>query len=224
VVVNAGAPVTMPWADDVAAVLQLWFPGMEGGNALADVLFGDVDPSGRLPTTFPYRLEDTPAYANYPGKDGVVRYEEGLLVGYRYYDKVGVEPRFCFGHGLSYTRFEYGQLRVESGADGHVLASLEVTNVGPRSGREVVPVYVRDPAGGPDRPEKQLREFTKLDLHPGESKAVMFDLPPRAFAHWDSARNTWAVEPGERELLIGSSSRDIRLVHSIGVAGIDHVK
>jgi beta-glucosidase len=148
----------------------------------------------------------------------VARYAEGLLVGYCHYDKVGVEPRFCFGHGLSYTRFEYGPLRVQSEADGHVSVRTEVTNIGSRRGREVVQLYVRDLTSAPDRPDKQLRDFAKLDLQPGQSESVTFDLPPRAFAHWDKVRHTWAVEPGEREILIGSSSRDIRLVHTIRIS------
>src|SRR5262249_22041684 len=133
VVVNAGAPVTMDWADAADAVLQIWFPGMEGGSAVADVLFGDVNPSGRLPTTFPMRLSDSPAYGYYPGENGVVRYGEGLLVGYRYYDKRGVAPRFCFGHGLSYTRFAYSDLRA-AGHDAGIRIEVDVTNVGERAG------------------------------------------------------------------------------------------
>jgi beta-glucosidase len=219
VVVNAGAPVRMPWADEVAAVLQLWFPGMEGGNALADVLFGDLDASGRLPTSFPRRLEDSPAYPNYPGQDGVVRYQEGLLVGYRHYDRVGIEPRFCFGHGLSYTRFEYSNLRVRAGDDRHVHVDVDIANVGERRGYEVAQVYVRDPASSADRPDKELREFAKLELEPGQTRTLSFDLPPRAFAHWDPHRKAWLVEPGEREVVVGSSSRDLRQSARLNLAG-----
>jgi beta-glucosidase len=219
VIVNAGAPVSMPWADEIAALLQLWFPGMEGGNALADVLFGDVDPSGRLPTTFPRRLDDSPAYAYYPGQDGVVRYQEGLLVGYRHYDKAGVEPRFCFGHGLSYTRFEYSNLRVQARDEQHVQVDVGVSNVGARRGVEVVQVYVRDPASSGDRPDKELREFAKLELEPGQTQTVSFDLPPRAFAHWDAHRKAWLVEPGEREIVVGSSSRDLHQSARVHLAG-----
>jgi beta-glucosidase len=182
---------------------------MEGGHALADVLFGDVDPSGRLPTTFPRRLEDSPAYANYPGQDGVVRYDEGMFVGYRHYDRHDVEPRFCFGHGLSYTRFAYTNLRVESQAD-HVRAVVDLTNVGPRAGRDVVQVYVRDVNAPADQPQKELRDFAKVDLQPGETRSVTFDLPPRAFAHWNTERGEWQVTTAEREILVGASSRDIR--------------
>jgi beta-glucosidase len=219
VMVNAGAPVSMPWADEVAAVLQAWFPGMEGGNALADVLFGDADPSGRLPTTFPRRLEDSPAYAYYPGQDGVARYQEGLLVGYRHYDKVGTEPRFCFGYGLSYTRFEYSNLRVQTRDDQHVHVDVDLANVGKRRGYEVAQVYVRDTTSSGDRPEKELREFAKLELEPGQRRTVSFDLPPRAFAHWDAQRKAWLVEPGEREVVVGSSSRDLRQSARVHLAG-----
>jgi beta-glucosidase len=219
VIANAGAPVSMPWADDVAAVLQLWFPGMEGGNALADVLFGDADPSGRLPTTFPRRIEDSPAYANYPGQDGVVGYREGLLVGYRHYDRAGIEPRFCFGHGLSYTRFAYANLQLQPRDDQHVHVAVDVTNVGERRGSEVVQVYVRHPGASRDRPDKELREFAKLQLEPGQTRSVSFDLPPCAFAHWDPHRKAWLAEPGEREILVGSSSRDLRQSARVHVAG-----
>jgi len=218
VVLNAGAPVAMPWADEVAAIVQLWFPGMEGGNALADVLFGDVDPAGRLPTTFPCRLEDSPAYPYYPGQDGVVRYQEGLLVGYRYYDRAAVEPRFCFGHGLSYTRFAYANVAVAA-ADATTRVAVDVTNVGDRRGREVVQVYVRDPAAGEDRPDRELREFATIELDVGQTRRVTFDLPARAFAGWDTQQKAWVVEPGAREILIGSSSRDIRQVARIIVSG-----
>ena len=210
VVVNAGAPVTMDWAEQAAAVVQLWFPGMEGGNALADMLFGDLNPSGRLPTTIPRRLEDSPAFPFYPGENGVARYGEGLLLGYRHYDRRGVEPRFCFGHGLSYTSFEYRDLRIEASGDD-VRVTLEVTNTGERAGAEVVQVYVRDPAAKDDEPEKQLRQFARVDLKPAETREIAMDLPPRAFAHWDIDHNAWSITPGQREILVGASSRDIRL-------------
>jgi beta-glucosidase len=210
VVVNAGAPVSMDWADDAAAILQVWFPGMEGGNAVADILFGDVNPSGRLPTTFPRRLEDSPAFPFYPGENGVVRYGEGLLIGYRHYDKHNVEPRFCFGHGLSYTRFDYADLRLEPGVDG-VRLTVDVTNTGDRAGADVVQVYVRDVDAAEDEPEKQLCQFARVELQPGNTESVKLELPRRAFAHWDVAAHGWRVKPGEREILVGASSRDIRL-------------
>jgi beta-glucosidase len=149
----------------------------------------------------------------------VVRYDEGLLVGYRHYDKASVEPRFCFGHGLSYTRFDYGEMRVSAQDNAHVHVTLDVTNAGARRGREVVQLYVGDPHSAADRPDKQLRDFAKLELEPGQTQTVTFDLPPRAFAHWEPERQAWIVAPGKREIQVGSSSRDIRQGGSVSVVG-----
>jgi beta-glucosidase len=193
----------MDWLDEVAAVVQLWYAGQEAGNALADVLFGDVDAAGRLPTTFPRRLEDTPAHPTYPGHDGRAPYSEGLLVGYRHYDSYDIEPLFPFGHGLSYTEFAYGDVTIDGSA-----VSVEVTNIGPRAGREVVQVYLHA-VGDVARPEKELKEFQAIDLSPGDSATVRFELPDRAFAHWDPAHHQWVVEPGDYEVRVGSSSREI---------------
>jgi beta-glucosidase len=215
VAVNAGSPVTMDWSDDVPAVLQLCFPGQECGTALADVLFGDVDASGRLPTTFPRRLEDTPAHANYPGSRGTVQYAERLLVGYRHYDRRQIEPRWAFGHGLSYTTFGYGALHADIRGASVELA-IDVTNTGSRLGSEVVQVYVHDVEASVDQPDRQLAEFSKVRLAPAETQTVRFTLPRRAFAYWDVASHDWKVEPGAFEVLVGSSSRAIRaraLVH-----------
>ncbi|HEY8547372.1 MAG TPA: glycoside hydrolase family 3 C-terminal domain-containing protein [Acidimicrobiales bacterium] len=204
VVLNTGSPVTMDWLDEVPAVVQLWYTGQELGDALADVLFGDVDASGRLPTTFPRRIEDTPAFPTYPGTDGRAPYGEGLFVGYRHYDSRGVEPLFPFGHGLSYTRFAYGDLVVE-GRDVRVT----VTNVGERPGREVVQLYLHHRGSADGRPEQELKDFQAVDLAPGEAAEVAFSLPDRAFARWDLARHGWTVEKGEWEVRVGSSSRAI---------------
>ena len=162
------------------------FPGQECGAALAQVLFGDVDASGRLPTTFARRLEDTPALANYPGNDGQVHYAEGLFVGYRHYDRHHVEPRFCFGHGLSYTSFDYANLAV-SGAT----VSVDLTNTGPRPGSEVVQVYVHDVSASVERPEQELAQFAKVHLAPGETRRVELVLDERAFSFWDVERHDW---------------------------------
>ena len=205
VLLNTGSPVTMDWYDDVAAVAQVWYGGQEMGTAIAEVLFGDVDACGRLPTTFPERLEDTPAFPTYPGADGRASYSEGHLVGYRHYDTNGVEPLFCFGHGLSYTHFAYGEAVAVSGR----AVQVEVTNVGERAGREVVQLYVRAVAGAVQRPEQELKDFVALDLAPGESQVVEFELTDAAVAVWDVAARAWSVEPGDYELRIGSSSRDI---------------
>jgi beta-glucosidase len=213
VVVNAGSPVEMDWADAVPAALVAWFGGQEAGNALSDVLFGRVNPSGRLPTTFPVRLEDNPAYLNYPGENGQVVYGEGIFVGYRYYEKKRVSPRFPFGHGLSYTRFEYGNLRLSTDSlkpGGKLTVSLDVTNTGSRAGQEVVQLYVRDPQARLARPEKELKAFAKVDLQPGQKTSVSFDLGQRALAYYDEAKAAWVAEAGEFEVLLGASSQDIR--------------
>ncbi len=205
VIVNAASPVHMPWRADVAAILQAWFPGEEWGNALADVLSGDVSPSGKLPTTFPRRIEDTPAFTTYPGERGEVRYGEGVFVGYRWYDARDIEPRFPFGHGLSYTTFELG----DPAWDGSSVR-LRVTNTGTRRGAEVVQCYVHDVESSVARPPQELKAFGKVQLDPGESQEVALALDDRAFAFWDVAAHGWTVEPGEFELRIGTSSRDIR--------------
>jgi beta-glucosidase len=213
VVVNAGSPVTMPWADDVAAILQLWYPGQEGGDALADVLFGDAEPGGRLPDSFPVRVEDNPADLTYPGEAGAVSYGEGVFAGYRGFERRRVAPRFPFGHGLSYTLFAYGDVSVDRESFGpgeDVTVTVAVRNVGDRSGCEVVQVYVRDVESSLLRPEKELKGFAKVELGPGEQRMVRIVLPHRAFAAWDPALKGWVAEPGEFEILVGASSVDLR--------------
>jgi beta-glucosidase len=212
VVLNAASPIATEWADDAAALLQVWFAGEELGRGLADVLFGDESPSGRLPTTIPYRLEDTPAFDFYPGHDGKVEYGEGLLMGYRWYDARGVAPRYPFGFGLSYTTFELGPVEVSSTtfADGDTIdVTVPVTNTGTRRAAEVVQCYVHDVAAAVERPEQELKAFAKVLLEPGETQSVTLTLGRRAFAYWDPVAKDWQVEPGEFELRIGSSSRDI---------------
>ncbi|NLG85286.1 MAG: hypothetical protein GX493_11930 [Firmicutes bacterium] len=211
VVVNAGAPVTMPWIEQVPAVLYALYPGQEGGRAIARILLGEVNPSGRLPVTFPRRLEDTPAFLDCLG--GLeVRYGEGIFVGYRYYDRRDIVPLFPFGHGLSYTTFAYDELSAPRQAriGETVRLSVRVTNTGPRAGKEVVQVYGHDVESSLPRPPKELKAFAKVALAPGESKTVEFALDERAFAFYHPHRGGWTVEPGEFELLVGSSSRDIR--------------
>jgi beta-glucosidase len=197
----------MPWAHDVAAIVHAWYPGQECGNAIADVLFGKVNPCGKLPTTIPKRYEDNPAFENYPGADNEVHYEEGVFVGYRHYDENDIEPLYPFGHGLSYTTFDYGELRVDG-----LTASIEITNTGSVAGKEVVQLYVADLASSVSRPPKELKAFAKISLEPGETKEVAFTLDARAFSFWE---DDWVLEPGEFELLCGSSSRDIRARASI---------
>ena len=214
VVLNVGSPVEMPWLDKVRAVLQLWYNSQEQGNALADVLFGDVNPSGKLPTTFPVRLQDNPAFINYPGENGKVRYGEGIFVGYRYYDKKQIEPLFPFGHGLSYTTFKYSNLRLSAKAltpNELLKVRVDVTNAGKVAGKEVVQLYVRDVKASVARPEKELKAFAKVELAPKQTKTVTLTLDREAFWYFDVTRNTWVTEPGDFEILVGASSRDIHL-------------
>jgi len=204
VIVNAASPVEMPWADDVAAIMQVWFPGEEWGNALADVVSGDISPSGKLPTTVPFRLEDTPAFTNYPGERGRVRYGEGIFVGYRWYDTRRIEPRFCFGHGLSYTTFALDPPTWDGSR-----VRLRMTNTGDVRGAETVQCYVHDREASVARPAQELKAFAKVWLDPGESREVELPLDDRAFAFWDVDARAWTVEPGAFELRIGTSSRAI---------------
>lgn len=216
VVLLGGGPVEMgSWLAQIPAVLQIWYPGMESGNALAAVLFGDVNPSGKLSCTFPKRLEDSPAHAlgAYPGKDGTVRYEEGLLVGYRWFDTRRVEPLFPFGFGLSYTRFEYSDLKLVPAKDAKavVLAEFEVKNIGARDGAEVAQLYVQDLQPRLPRPLKELKGFRKIFLKAGEKQTVSIPLERSAFAFYDPQKQGWAADKGNFSILVGSSSRDIRL-------------
>lgn len=217
VVLQTGSPIEMPWLDKPAAVLQAWFPGQECGNAIADVLFGNVDASGRLPQTFPARLEDNPTYINYPGENGKVVYGEGIFVGYRYYDKKDVTPLFPFGYGLSYTTFEYSNLRLSAGhiaPDDTLDVSIDVRNTGARRGSEVVQLYVRDEQSSLVRPPKELKGFAKVTLEPGESRTVTLSLNRRSLAYWDDLTHRWVAEAGDFTVLVGSSSADIRLTGS----------
>ena len=214
VILNTGSPIAMPWLDQVAAVVQAWYPGQECGHAMADVLFGDVNPSGKLSQTFPARLEDNPAYINYPGENGQVQYGEGIFVGYRYYEKKKITPLLPFGFGLSYTTFSYDALSLsaqEIGPDDTLHVSVNVTNTGSRAGQEVVQLYIRDKAASVQRPEKELKAFAKVALAVGESRSVTLTITPDALAYYDTLTHGWVAEPGEFEVLVGSSSRDIYL-------------
>jgi beta-glucosidase len=216
VVVNAGSPVAMPWADDVGAIVMLWYPGEEGAPALARILTGAAEPGGRLPITFPRRLEDSAADGWYPGSEGKVIYGEGTLVGYRHVDALDIEPAFCFGHGLSYTTFAYGGPEVV--VEGRrATVTVEVTNTGGRRGSEVVQLYVRDVEASVPRAPRELKGFAKVSLDPGESSSVELSLDERSFAFWDVAAHEWVVEPGTFEIAIGRSSRDIRQVVRIEI-------
>ena len=179
------------------------------GNAIADVLFGDANPSGKLPITLLKEWKDSPAYGRYPGQNGEVQYAEGLYVGYRHFDKHDIEPQFPFGHGLSYTTFEYGDLKIVPGEP--VQISLNVRNRGAREGAEVVQLYVRDVQSSVDRPVKELKAFRRVVLKPGETQTISFALDKSALAFYDVTRKDWVAEPGTFEVLVGASSRDIRL-------------
>ena len=217
---NGSAVACASWLGDVAAVLEAWYAGQATGGAIADILFGDVDPSGRLAETFPVRLEDTPAYLDFPGDRDTVRYSEGNFIGYRWYDARRIPVTFPFGHGLSYTTFEYGPAELSSSsidAGQPVTVRVRVGNRGDRAGREVVQVYVRDVAASVQRPDKELAGFAKVSLEPGETREVAIVLDPGAFSFWDPDLSRWVIEPGRFDVLVGSSSADIHTTASIVV-------
>ena len=217
VMLNTGSPITMPWLEKVAAVVQAWYPGQECGNAIADVLFGEINPSGKLPQTIPVRLLDNPAYLNFPGENGKVYYGEGLFIGYRYYDKKEIVPLFPFGFGLSYTTFSYSplQLSTEQIGPGDTLqVSVAIMNTGERAGKEVVQLYIRDEQARLQRPEKELKAFAKVSLKPGERKTVTLSVGRDELAYYDDLAREWVAEAGVFEVLVGASSRDIRATAS----------
>jgi beta-glucosidase len=219
VVVNAGAPVLTPWRDDVPATLLVWFPGQECGNALADVLLGDAEPGGRLPTTWPAG-EDDPLPTTRP-TGGVLEYAEGLHIGHRAYDRAGVRPAFAFGHGLGYTTWEARALQAPAtvtAGEGAVVRVL-VRNAGARAGRAVVQVYLSRPDGDVERPARWLAGFAGVEAAAGEEREVEVAIAGRAFAHWDVERGAWAVEPGAFALEAGWSSAepDLRLRATVEV-------
>lgn len=214
VLLNGGPIDVSAWAGQAKGIVEAWYPGMEGGNALAHVLLGDVNPSGKLPMTFPVKLEDSPAhklgeYPSTPGNPLKQTYKEDIFVGYRYFDTYNVAPQFAFGHGLSYTSFDYGKLTVKPGKQSATV-SLTVRNSGKVAGAEVVQLYVHDEKASVKRPEKELKAFEKVFLKPGESKTLTMNLGADAFSFYDEAKKQWVLEPGSFKVLVGSSSRDIR--------------
>lgn len=214
VVLVTGGPVDMtPWIKDVKGIVSAWYGGMEGGNALAEVIFGKVNPSGKLTVTFPKVLEDSPAHklGDYPGKDKVAVYREDIFVGYRYFDTYKVDPQFAFGHGLSYTTFEYKNLKLEKASNGEVNATFSITNTGKVFGGEVAQVYVRKNKSQIKRADKELKGFQKVFLQPGESKTVTVKLTPDAFQYFDEKQNSWATEKGDYSILVGGASNAIRI-------------
>ncbi|MBL0344277.1 glycoside hydrolase family 3 C-terminal domain-containing protein [Candidatus Villigracilis affinis] len=214
VVLNNGAPVAMnEWIDDVAAVLEGWMMGQAGGIAIADVLSGKVNPSGKLAETFPLKLSDTPSHINWPGGAGAVSYGEGLFIGYRYYDAKEMPVLFPFGHGLSYTTFAYSNAKASAktfkDTDG-LTVTVDVTNTGEFTGKEIVQVYVHDHKSGLVRPQKELKGFAKVELKPGETKSVSVKLDFRAFAYYHPEYKQWITEDGDFDILIAASAADIR--------------
>jgi len=216
VVLNTGGPVLTPWAGQVKGIVEAWYPGQEAGNALARVLYGDVDPGGRLPVTFPVAENDAPAAGNpaqYPGVDKTITFSEGVMVGYRHYDAKGIKPQFPFGHGLSYTTFSYSGLKATTKA-----VQVTVTNTGARAGVAVPQLYIGMPSAGVDvpQPPKQLKGYTKVTLAPGRSTTVTFPLTSRSFAYWNEEAKAWKVADGCYTVMVGSSSRGITQKGTLG--------
>lgn len=227
VVLHNGSPVEMPWISKVKGVVEAYLGGQAVGGAEYDILFGKVNPSAKLAETFPLRLEDNPSYLFFPGEGDVVNYQEGIFVGYRYYDKKNMEVLFPFGYGLSYTTYEYSNLKLDKKTmrDTETLTmSVDVTNTGSMAGKEIIQVYVADEESSVIRPKKELREFAKVSLQPGETKTVTFTLGKRAFAYYNTEINDWFVESGNFEIMIGASSRDIRLQDTVWVEGTTKLK
>jgi beta-glucosidase len=223
VVLHKGSVVNMSgWNDKVRAIIDVGLGGEGVGSATADVLFGTVNPSGHLAETVPRRLQDTPAYLNYPGSQNRVVYHESIWVGYRYYDKREMEVQYPFGYGLSYTEFDFGKVQLDTRdvvAGSSVTGSVLVTNVGQRAGKAVVQIYVHDVESSAPRPENELKAFEKVALEPGETGLVRFTLPPDAFSFWDEARSRWTTENGEFQVRAAASSRDIRSSTTLVVRG-----
>ena len=220
----SGTGVAMPWSDKVDAIFQAWYLGNETGNALASILTGDTNPSGKLPYTYYASLDQCGAHklGEYPGHPGIdelgnevmdIPYNEGIFVGYRFIDKNKLKPKFPFGHGLSYTKFEYGKATIdktEGPAEGKFTVTIPVTNTGDREGKEVVQLYISDLKSSVERPVKELKGFKKVSLAPGETKEISFEIDKDAMCFFDADAHKWVYEPGMFEVLIGSSSSDIR--------------
>jgi beta-glucosidase len=229
VLANGGAVTTAPWQHHAGAILEGWLGGQAGGGAVVDMLVGDVNPSGRLAETIPVRLADTPAFPTFPGRDSEVVYGEGVFVGYRHYDLVDRPVSFPFGHGLSYTTFDYSDLVVdvvddpEPAADWRgavrMTARVRVTNTGERAGKDVVQLYLGAPDGPAPRTVRELRGFVKVALAPGESTTASFTLTERDLSQWSTRAHDWVVEPGRFEVSVGASSRDIRWRAEAVIAG-----
>ncbi|MCD7826063.1 MAG: glycoside hydrolase family 3 C-terminal domain-containing protein [Clostridiaceae bacterium] len=232
VVLHNGSPICMPWLSKVSAVLEMYLAGQASGSAAADLLTGRVNPSGKLAETFPLRSEDNPSYLNFPGNRNEVAYSEGIFIGYRYYDKRRMNVLFPFGYGLSYTTFSYDRLEIRVNGKkaensskitcqetDEIIVSADITNTGKTAGKEIVQLYVKNYIGQENRPEKELKGFTKVNLQPGETKRVSFTLDQRSFAYYNEAAGDWFVESGCYTVCIGASSRDIRLKAPLDMKG-----
>lgn len=221
VVLSNGGVVALPFADRVPAIVETWLLGQAGGGAVADVLYGAVNPSGKLAETVPVRLEDNPSFGNFPGEFGHVRYGEGLLVGYRWYDAKGLEVTYPFGHGLSYTTFEYGAASASVAADGDIVVRVDLINTGDRDGREVVQVYVAPAQSIVQRAPRELKAFSSVALAAGETRTIELVVRREDLAYWDVRVDHWVVEGGEYAVEVAASSRDIRSSVTVEVAGDD---
>lgn len=220
VVLFNGAPVEMPWINKVKGLFECYLGGQAVGGAIADLLFGKANPSGKLAETFPKKLAHNPSHPYFPGEDDMVEYREGIFIGYRYYDKKEIEPLFPFGFGLSYTKFEYSDLKIDKKQakdTDTITVSVKVKNVGNMAGKEIVQLYVRDVESSVVRPEKELKGFKKVELNPGEEKTVTFVLDKRSFAYYSTDIKDWYVESGDFEILIGKSSKEIVLKDTVNV-------
>jgi beta-glucosidase len=220
VVLHNGSPVSMPWKDKAAAILEMYLGGEDIGTAVIALLYGDANPCGKLAETFPLKLSDNPSFFNFPGENGRVEYREGVFVGYRYYDKKEMDVLFPFGYGLSYTTFEYSDLTLDKAqmTDAETLTvSCKITNTGERAGKEIVQLYVRNHEGAIIRPIRELRDFAKVELAPGETKTVRFTLGKQAFSYYEPKIKDWRVETGTYTVEVAASSRDIRLNDTVEV-------
>lgn len=230
VVLHSGSPIAMPWLDKVAGVLQMYLAGQASGGAAVNLLFGDATPCGKLAETFPLHLEDNPSHLNFPGNREKVCYQEGVFIGYRYYDKKKMDVLFPFGYGLSYTDFTYSNMKVTVNGKNatdvdviketdEIVVSADITNTGNCDGAEIVQLYIKNPVVYEIRPEKELRDFAKVFLKAGETKTVTFTLNARAFSYYETRIHDWYAESGDYEILLASSSRDIRLQDTVSITG-----
>ena len=217
IVLNTGSPVDMPWVNKAKSILQSWYAGQEYGDALFEILTGLVNPSGKLPTTFPKRIEDTPAYSCYPGENLQMSYDEKLLIGYKWYDRKKIEPLFHFGHGLSYTNFEYSNLRISNSHQNDFICSFDIENIGDVSGFEISQCYISFMNCDEDEPIKKLQGFDKTHINSGEIKKIEICLDSKSFSTWDIKNHQWEIKKGVFNILIGASSNDIKLKDSINL-------